>query len=55
LFSENPTAVQADAELHDTASRSLEMAPDGLGVVCTVQDVPFHDSANVNSVPELLS
>jgi hypothetical protein len=29
------------------------MAPGGLGVVCTVQEVPFHTSANVTSVPEL--
>jgi hypothetical protein len=45
--------VQAIAELHDTASKKPELKPDGLGVVCKVQDVPFHTSARVTSVSEL--
>jgi hypothetical protein len=53
LFWYDPTAVQAVAEVHDTASSPLPVAPGGLGVVCTAQEVPFHTSANVTSVPDL--
>src|SRR5262249_54640312 len=49
---EPPTAVQAEADLHDTASRKLPCAPAGLGVAWTRQRVPFHRSAKVTSVPE---
>jgi hypothetical protein len=45
--------VQAVAELHDTPYKALSMAPSGLGAVCTVQEVPFHTSANVSKKPEL--
>jgi hypothetical protein len=43
---EPPTAVQADAEVHDTP---LSVAPpwDGLGVGWMTQRVPFHRSASV--------
>jgi hypothetical protein len=33
--------------MHDTAAKALSVAPLGLGVVCTVQAVPFHTSANL--------
>lgn len=33
--------------MHDTPSSVLNWAPVGLGVVWTVQDVPFHTSASV--------
>jgi hypothetical protein len=53
LLPDTPTAVQAVADLHDTASRLLPIVPDGLGVVCTTQEVPFHASANASVAPEL--
>lgn len=42
-----PTATQCPAEGHDTDPRTLNVA--GLGVVRTVQVVPFHCSATVVS------
>jgi len=48
-----PTAVQAETDAHDTASRKLPCAPDGLGVGWMRHRVPFHRSAKVASVPEL--
>jgi hypothetical protein len=40
---ENPTAVQAVADVHETPSR--DAAPPGLGVEWTDQLVPFQASA----------
>jgi len=53
LLIELPTAVQAEADLHDTASRKPPCAPAGLGVAWMRQRVPIHRSAKVTSVPEL--
>ena len=50
-----PMAVQTVAELHDTASMALVVAPAGSGVVWVLQAVPFHASAKVTSEFELLS
>jgi len=55
LLTMNPTAVQAVEDVHDTPFRALRLAPVGLGVVSTDQLVPFHASANVTSVPVLLT
>jgi hypothetical protein len=43
----DPTAVHAVADGHDTPPRTLLVAPAGLGVVWIVQLVPFQASANV--------
>jgi len=48
-----PTAAHAEDEVHDTASKKLNCAPDGLGVRWIRQVMPFHRSAKVTSVPEL--
>jgi len=48
---ENPTAVQAVDEMHETPSSSLAVAPLGSGVVWIAQLVPFHRSTRVRSVP----
>jgi hypothetical protein len=50
-----PTAVQVEVAVHDTPSRALPEAPEGFGVDWTFQLVPFHASANVRSLCELLS
>ena len=42
-----PVAVQALAEVQNTPSRELSVAPAGLGVACVVQTVPFHAAASV--------
>ena len=43
-----PVAVQAVADVHDTASSRLaRIAPSGLGVGCTDQATPFQLSARV--------
>jgi hypothetical protein len=42
----SPTAVHADAEVHDTPESKALVAPDGAGGVCAVQLVPFHCSAS---------
>jgi len=44
-----PTAVQASAEEHETASKLLPKALVGLGVGMVFQVVPFHISASVAS------
>ena len=49
----NPNAAQAEDEVHATAFRRLNCAPEGLGVRWIRQVVPFHRSAKVTSVPEL--
>ena len=43
-----PTATQCVADGQETDTRALNAA--GLGVVSTVQDVPFHCSARVVSL-----
>jgi hypothetical protein len=53
LLIELPTAVQPEADLHDTAPRLLPCALDGSGVDWMPHLVPFHCSAKVTSVPEL--
>ena len=50
-----PTAMQADAEVHDTLARELCRSPGGSGVRWTRHAVPFHVSARVRLVPGLLS
>jgi hypothetical protein len=55
LFSYSPTAMQALAEVHDTASRLPLRVPLGSGVVVTFHSEPFQLSLSENSVPELLS
>jgi hypothetical protein len=50
---EAPTAVHAVEDVHDTPEKPLPCAPDGFGVDCTAQEVPFHRSASVTPVPEL--
>ena len=42
-----PTAMHAVEDVHQTPDSWLEVAPDGFGVDCTVQSVPFQASANV--------
>jgi hypothetical protein len=49
-----PTAVQAEGDVHDTASRKLPCAPGGLGVAWIRHLVPSHRSAKVTCVPELV-
>jgi hypothetical protein len=46
---EDPTAVQAVLDVHDTPMTPLPVVPVGLGVVWIDQLVPFHCSANVTS------
>jgi len=46
LLFELPTAVQAEDEVHDTAFRKLNCAPDGLGVRWMCHLVPSHRSAS---------
>jgi len=46
--------LQALAEVQDTPSSSSSLDPVGLGVVRIVQVVPFHCSANVMMLPEVL-
>jgi hypothetical protein len=53
LSTDAPTAVQADDDVHETPNRTLECAPDGFGVGCTAQAVPFQRSASVTPTPEL--
>jgi hypothetical protein len=49
-----PTAVHAVADVHDTPSRPLVVVPAGLGTVWIDQLVPFHRSANGRELPVLL-
>ena len=53
LSSEPPTAMHLVEEVHDTPSRVLACAPEGLGVVSMDQEVPFHSSARLNWTSEL--
>lgn len=50
---EAPTAMHAVEDVHDTPEKKLNCAPDGFGVGCTAQEVPFQRSASVTPVPEL--
>jgi hypothetical protein len=50
---ESPTAVHAVEDAHDTPDKPLPCAPDGFGVDCTAQEVPFQRSASVTPVPEV--
>jgi hypothetical protein len=43
--------VQALADVHDTPKNLVIMEPAGLGVVSTLQLLPFQASANVREVP----
>jgi hypothetical protein len=49
-LSYEPTAVQAVADTHDTASSAL-LGPDAFGLGTTDQAVPFHDSTRVLAEP----
>jgi hypothetical protein len=51
---ELPAAVQAVAELHDTPSRELALAPGGLGVTWMLQAVPSHASTRVVTIPDAM-
>jgi hypothetical protein len=53
--SEYPTAVQAEAEVHETPSRKLSRAPLGFGVVWTAHADPFQTSASVVVLPAPVS
>jgi len=53
LSKEAPTAVQAEADEHDTLFRNANCDPDGFGVDFTVHVAPFHRSASVTPTPEL--
>jgi hypothetical protein len=46
--------VQLEAEEHDTSFRTLKVALAGLGVRCSIQELPFQRSASVTSLPALL-
>src|SRR6516165_1634993 len=52
LVTAAPAAVQARAEVHDTAPSSLPEAPAGFGVAWMVHVVPFQRSASVADTPE---
>jgi hypothetical protein len=49
-----PTAVQDEAEVHATPMSKRPGDPEGLEVAWMVQRVPFHRSAKIPGVPELL-
>jgi hypothetical protein len=46
-------AVHAEAEVHDTPLRPLDLVPLGVGVGWTAQVVPFHRSASIMELPLL--
>ena len=50
---EDPTAVHALGELHDTPYSTLSCAPLGTGVAWIAQLLPFQSSANVTTAPLL--
>jgi hypothetical protein len=54
LFSLPPTAMQAVAEVHDTAPKPLSVVPVGLGTDWIDQLVPFHRSAKGTFVEPLI-
>jgi hypothetical protein len=51
LLNHDPTAKHWVLDEHETPFRELTVAPEGLGVVCTVHAVPFQTSASESSVP----
>jgi hypothetical protein len=53
LGASDPTAVHAEAEVHDTASSALPRTPAGFGVGTMDQDEPSHCSASVRVAPLL--
>jgi hypothetical protein len=50
---EDPTAMHAVEDVQDTPEKELDCAPDGFGVDCTAQEVPFQRSASATPAPEL--
>jgi hypothetical protein len=48
----SPTAVQAEAELHETPPRKLCTAPLGFGVGRMRHELPFQRSASESTFPE---
>jgi hypothetical protein len=48
-----PTAVQAEADEHDTAFKNGPCGPGGSGIDWRLHVVPSHRSASAWSVPEL--
>src|SRR5208282_1871406 len=55
LFPKYPTATHSVDDGHDTPNNPVNVAPVGAGGSWTVQDVPFHFSANGTYFPELFS
>jgi hypothetical protein len=47
--------VQAVEEAQETACNLLSLAPDGLGIAWTAQDVPFHRSAKAAAAAAVIS
>jgi hypothetical protein len=47
--------VQVVADVQETPDKTLLVAPTGFGVGCIDQEVPFHASASVTSLPELFT
>ena len=54
LVATNPTAVHAVPAVHDTPFTPLSGTPAGLGVLWSVQLVPFQASASVAYPPALV-
>ncbi len=46
--------MHAVADRHDTPTRLLTLALAGLGVASTCQLVPFHASASVSPIPDVV-
>jgi hypothetical protein len=55
LFTYSPVAIHEVDDAHETPQRLLFVAPLGFGVVWIDHEVPFHRSASVTVVPELLT
>jgi len=55
LFTELPTPVHTVLEAQATLTSWLDLAPLGLGVLCTDQALPFQRSASVFRLPVLLA
>jgi hypothetical protein len=54
-LTEFPTAMQSEAEMHDTPLSNTTVEPAGLGVDLIFQRLPFHLSANARTTPEPFS
>jgi hypothetical protein len=50
-----PTAMQAEADVQATPNRPLTAIPEGLGVGRMRQELPFHCSARLTPIPEVLT